>query len=60
MGAFDFVWWRGMLAHLRSIGFREKVNQFEPYKSNYFIWVVAPLESSDLYPITAGVPQGAN
>ena len=59
-GAFDSVWWRGLLAHLWSIGFRDKVFQiFESYLSNRFIRVVTPLESSDLYPVTAGVPQGA-
>jgi len=30
---------------------------FESYLSNHFIRVVTPLESSDLYPVTAGVPQ---
>ena len=59
-GAFDSVWWRGLLAHLWSIGFCDKVFQlFESYLSNRFIRVVTPLESSDLYPVTAGVPQGA-
>ena len=32
---------------------------FESYISNRFIRVVTPLESSDFYPVTAGVPQGA-
>ena len=32
---------------------------FESYLLNCFIRVVTPLESSDLYPITVGVPQGA-
>ena len=59
-GAFDSVWWRGLLAHLWSIGLRDKVFQlFESYLSNRFIRIVTPLESSDLYPVTAGVPQGA-
>ena len=59
-GAFDSVWWRGLLAHLYSIGFRDKViSLFESYLSNRFIRVVTPLESSDLHPVTAGVPQGA-
>ena len=56
-GAFDRVWWRGLLAHLWSISFHDKVFQlFESYLSNPFMQVVTPLESSDLYPVTAGVP----
>ena len=31
---------------------------FESNLSNCFIWVVTPLESSDLYPSPAGVPRG--
>ena len=59
-GAFDSVWWKGLLTHLWSISFRDKVFRlFESYLSNRFIRVVTPLESSDLYPVTAGVPQGA-
>ena len=45
---------------MHSIGFSDKVIRlFESYLSNRFIRVVTPLESSDLHPITAGVPQGA-
>ena len=37
-GAFDSVWCRGLLAHLWSIDFRDKVFQlFESYLSNHFI-----------------------
>jgi len=51
-GAFDSVWWRGLLAHLQSIGFHDKaISLFESYLSN---WVVTPLKSSNLH---AGVPQ---
>ena len=58
-GEFDNVWWRGLLAHLQSIGVRDKVfSLFESYLSNQFIRVVTPLESPDLYTVTAGVPQG--
>jgi len=33
-GAFDSVWWRGLLAHLPFIGFRDKViSLFESYLS---------------------------
>ena len=58
-GAFDSVWWRGLLAHLWSIGFRDKVFQlFESYLSNRFIRVVTPLESSDLYPVLLAFLRG--
>ena len=44
-GAFDSAWWRGLLVHLHSIGFRDKViSLFESYLSNQLIRVVAPLE----------------
>ena len=59
-GAFDSVWWKGLLAHLWSVGFRGKVFQlFESYLSERYIRVVTQLDSSDLHPVTAGVPQGA-
>ena len=59
-GAFDSVWWRGLLAHLWSIGFRKKAfSLFESYLSSRYIRVVTPTDSSDLCPVTAGVPQGA-
>ena len=59
-GAFDSVWWRGLLAHLWSIGFRNKAfTLFESYLSNRYIRVVAPLDSSHLCRVTTGVPQGA-
>ena len=56
-GAFDSVWWKGLLAHLWSVGFRDKA--FQSYLSNRFIRVVTFQDSSDLYPVTAGVPQGS-
>ena len=59
-GAFDSVWWKGLLAHLWSIGFHDKTFRlFESYLSNRNIRVVTPLDSSELCPVTAGVPQGA-
>ena len=59
-GAFDSVWWKGLLAHLWSVGFRGKAFQlFESYLSNCYIRVVTPSDSSDLHSVTAGVPQGA-
>ena len=59
-GAFDSVWWRGLLAHLWSIGFCERAfSLFESYLLNRYIRVVTPTDSSDLCPVTASVPQGA-
>ena len=59
-GAFDSVWWKGLLAHLWSVGFRGKAFQlFESYLSNRYIRVVTPLDSSDLHSVTTGVPQEA-
>ena len=59
-GAFDSVWWRGLLAHLWNIGFRDKAFRlFQSYLSDRFIRVVTSQDSSDLYSITARVPQGA-
>ena len=56
-GAFDSVWWRGLLAHLWSIGFRDRTFRlFESYLSNRYIRVVTPMDSSELCPVTAGVP----
>ena len=55
-GAFDSVWWKGLLAYLWSIGFWDKV--FRMFESNRYIRVVTPSGSSDLYSVTAGVPQG--
>ena len=53
-GAFNSVWWRGLLAHLHSIDLRDKViSLFESYLSNQFIRVVTPLESFDFNPVTA-------
>ena len=59
-GAFNSVWWKGLLAYLWSVGFRGKAFQlFESYLSNCYIRVVTPSDSSDLHSVTAGDPQGA-
>ena len=59
-GAFDHVQWDGLLDHLWSIGFCGRVfHLFESYLSDRYIKVVTPFDSSDLHPISAGVPQGA-
>ena len=56
-GAFDHVCWKGVLAHLWSIGFRDNVFcLFESYLSDRYIKVVTSVE---LHSISAGVPQGA-
>ena len=49
-----------MVGPLGSIGFRDKTFRlFESYLSNQYIGVISPLDSSELCPVTAGVPQGA-
>ena len=59
-GAFDHVRWDGLLEHLRSIGCCDKVFRlFQSYLTNRYIKVVTPFDSSDLHPVSAGVPQGA-
>ena len=58
-GAFDHVQWDGLLDHLWSIGFCGRVfHLFESYLSDRYIKVVTPFDSSDLHPISAGLPQG--
>ena len=45
-GAFDSVWWKDLLAHLWSVGFRGKAFQlFESYLSNRYIRDVTPSDS---------------
>jgi len=59
-GAFDHVRWDGLLEHLRSIGCRGRMFRlFQSYLSDRYIRVVTSSDSSDLYRISAGVPQGA-
>ena len=56
-GAFDHMRWDGLLKHLWSIGCRGRVFRlFESYLSDRYIRVVTPLDLSDLYPVSAGVP----
>jgi len=61
-GAFDHVRWDGVLEHLRSIGHRLPWSDV-PFVSVLFIRiyirVVTSSDSSDLYRISAGIPQGA-
>ena len=58
-GAFDSVWWSGLLSHLRSIGMRSKAYRLLcSYLSNRSLFVVANGKTSTCREFTAGVPQG--
>ena len=59
-GAFDRIWWNGLLQHLSCIGVCGKAFAlFRSYLSNRYLYVVANAKESSQYPIQAGVPQGA-
>jgi hypothetical protein len=59
-GAFDKVWWRGLLAHLWAVGVRSKAYKlFESYLSDRSLFVVSNGQKSDPVTIRSGVPQGA-
>ena len=59
-GAFDRIWWNGLLQHLCCIGICSKAFAlFQSYLSNRYLYVVANAKESYLYSIQAGVPQGA-
>ena len=59
-GAFDKVWWRGLLAHLWSVGIRSQAYRlFEDYLSDRALVVVTNGEMSKEMAIASGVPQGA-
>ena len=48
------------MEHLRSIGCRGRVFRlFQSYLPDRYLKVVTSLDTSDLYPISTGVPQGA-
>ena len=52
--------WDGLLEHLWSIGCRSRIfHLFKSYLSDRYIKVVTALDSSDFYPVSAGIPQGA-
>ena len=58
-GAFDSVWWGGLLQHLYSVGMRGKAYCFlQSYLSDGNPFVVASGDTSSQQPFTAGVPQG--
>jgi hypothetical protein len=59
-GAFDKVWWRGLLEHLWAVGVRGRAFKlFQSYLSGRSLFVVANGEASDRVQINSGVPQGA-
>jgi hypothetical protein len=59
-GAFDKVWWQGLLEHLRSIGVCGRaLRLIQNYLSDRFLVVVAGGEQSERHKISSGVPQGA-
>ena len=57
-GAFDCIWWNGLLQHLGCIS-SKGFALFQSYLSNKYLYVVANAKESSQYPIQAGVPQGA-
>ena len=59
-GAFDHIWWNGLLQHLSCIGIHSNAFAlFQSYLSNRFLYVMANAQESSQYPIQAGMPQGA-
>ena len=58
-GAFDRVWWRGLLAHLWNVGLRGRAyDLFSDYLSSRYFVVAANGVLSYRCPIHSGVPQG--
>ena len=59
-GAFDCIWWNGLLQHLSCIGIHGRAFAlFQSYLSNRYLHVVANASESSQYLIQAGVLQGA-
>ena len=54
-GAFNWVWWKGLLCHLWNVGLHRRA--FELYFSNCYLYVVTAGGISSSVPISAGVPQ---
>ena len=51
-GAFDHIWWDGLLQHLSCIGIQGKAFAlFQSYLSNRYLYVVANAKESSRYPI---------
>ena len=58
-GAFDIIWWDGLLHHLWTIGVHQKAfSLLKSYLSDRYLFVVANKKESSLYPVMTGVPQG--
>ena len=58
-GAFNRVWWRGLLAHLWAVGVRGRAFKLiSSYLSERFFMVVTNGERSECCQIHSGVPQG--
>jgi len=58
-GAFDSVWWDGLLQHLWSIGMRSKAySLMRSYLCDRTLFVVAHGDTLSRRTFTAGVPQG--
>ena len=58
-GAFDRVWWRGLLAHLWAVGVRGRAFKLiSSYLSERLFMVVTNGERSEYCQIHSGVPQG--
>ena len=58
-GAFDKVWWRGLLVHLWAVGVRSKAFKLmQSYLSNRALFVVANGDSSSHMSIKSEVLQG--
>ena len=58
-GAFDKVWWQGLLAKLRACGCGGKaLKLLKSYFKSRFLYVVAMGVASALYEFFSGVPQG--
>ena len=55
-GAFDKVWWRGLLEHLWAVGVRAKAYKlFESYLSDRVLFVASNGEISEHVGIKSGV-----
>ena len=54
-GAFDKIWWDGLLHHLWTIGVRQKAfSLLKSYLSDRYLFVVANGKESSLYPVMTG------
>ena len=58
--AFDRVWPAGLLHKLKSYGISGQIfGLISSFLSNRWLWVALDSESSQEYPVNAGVPQGS-